>query len=278
MTDSQRRSLLTLVWRHRLFQNGDLAVSGGEANVVSPGYAAEVPFDGTTVPAPDFVNAAVSFGDTVLHGAVRIDARSSLWRDEGRINDPAFDSVAFHVVGERDRVLMREGREVRTLVLTLAPKIEALYENLLVQSRRNGMGCAGFFGGLTAAEQGQILSRLVADRLRRKTAEVTAIRASLGGDWDETAYVCYLRSLGIGQKKQSYEALARSIPLRCFVRCGGEVRQAEALLMGQSGYLTVASAADPGVRELQDIYLSLKEEYGLRRPVVSWAGAGVRPA
>lgn len=278
MTDSQRRSLLTLVWRHRLFQDGDLAVSGGEANVVSPGYAAEVPFDGTTVPAPDFVNAAVSFGDTVLHGAVRIDARSSLWRDEGRINDPAFDSVAFHVVGERDRVLMREGREVRTLVLTLAPKIEALYENLLVQSRRNGMGCAGFFGGLTAAEQGQILSRLVADRLRRKTAEVTAIRASLSGDWDETAYVCYLRSLGIGQKKQSYEALARSIPLRCFVRCGGEVRQAEALLMGQSGYLTVASAADPGIRELQDIYLSLKEEYGLRRPVVSWAGAGVRPA
>lgn len=195
------------------------------------------------------------------------------------MGDAAFDGVMFHVVGERDRVLVRDGREVRTLVLTPAAELERLYEGMFGEALGGGTdGCIGFFGALETVEQEQLLSRLVADRLRRKVAETNAIHRSLGGGWDETAYVCYLRSLGMGERKRSYEALARSIPLRCFVRCAGDVRQAEALLMGQSGYLTVASADDPAIRQLQDIYLGLKQEYGLRRPVVSWAGAGVRPA
>lgn len=281
MTDRQKRDLLRLVWSHRLFADSDLLDTGGSpVHVESPGYAPE-PSGADREPAPDFVQAAVRFGadpgGVILYGAVRVDGKASHWREQGRMTDPAFDSVVFHVVGERDRVLVRDGREVRTIVLEPAPEVEALYEDLLAQAQRGGVGCTGFFGGLEAVEQGQILSRLVADRLRRKAAEVGAICSSLGGDWDETAYVCYLRSLGMGDRKLSYEALARSIPLRCFVRCAGDVRCAEALLMGQSGYLTVASPSDPGIRQLQDIYLTLKEEYGLRRPVVSWARAGVRP-
>ena len=139
-------------------------------------------------------------------------------------------------------------------------------------------GCVGFFGALEPVEQEQILARLLSDRLRRKAAEVERLCHELGGDWEQTAYVCYLRSLGMGDRKQSYEALARSIPLRCFVRCAGNRQQAEALLLGQSGYLTAAPSSDPETRQLQDIYLTLKQEYGLRRPVVAWGGAGVRPA
>lgn len=262
-----------------MFRDRDIAASESDVSVENPGYASEETGSGDEKPAPDLTNAAVRYGGTVLYGAVRIDSRSSLWRDGGRMTDPAFDGVMFHVVGECDRILVRDGREVRTLVLTPAPELERLYGQMLDEAAAGGAaGCAGFFGALRAVEQGQILSRLVADRLRRKTAETEAIHRSLGGNWDETAYVCYLRSLGMGEKKRSYEALARSIPLRCFVRCAGDVRQAEALLMGQSGYLTVSSATDPAVRQWQDIYLNLKREYGLRRPVVSWAGSGVRPA
>lgn len=284
MTDRQKRALLTLVWGHRLFRSSEVRAGGGEpVHVENTGYAPESgsPIPDTDSPTPDFQQAGVRIGDrsddVALYGSVRVDSRSSHWREEGRMTDPAFDSVVFHVVSDRDRVLVRDGREVRTLVLTPAPEIETLYEDLITQSHSGGTGCVGFFGALETVEQGQILSRLVADRLRRKAAEVGAIRDSLGGDWDETAYICYLRSLGMGDQKRSYEALARSVPLRCFVRCAGDPRQAEALLLGQSGYLTVASACDPEIRQLQDIYLSLKKEYGLRRPVVSWAGGGVRP-
>lgn len=278
MTDSQKRDLIALVWGHRLFRDSDIAAPEQAVCVENPGYAPEAGPGEAVTPGPDFTNAAVRYGDSLLCGAVRIDSRSSLWRESGAMTDPAFDPVLFHVVGQRDRVLVRDGREVRTLILTPAAEMEALYGQMLDEAVRGGTGCAGFFATLPGVQQEQILSRLTAERLRRKTAEVEAIRRSLGGCWDETAYVCYLRSLGMGGQKRSYEALARSVPLRCLVRCAGDVRQAEALLMGQSGYLNVASASDPKIRELQDIYLTLKKEYGLLRPVVSWAGAGVRPA
>ena len=285
MTDRQMKKLLALVWGHRLFEAEEaIAGDGASVRVECPGYGSETAEgDGTAEEepvAPDFVNAAVRYGEIVLHGGVRVDSRSSCWRTEGRMTDPGFDGVAFHVVGERDRVLVRDGRAVRTLILSPSAKLERLYEELLDEATNGSAGCAEFFGGLEAVEQGQILSRLVADRLRRKVVETNAIHRSLGGNsWDETAYVCYLRSLGMGNRKHSYEALARSVPLRCFVRCAGDVRQAEALLLGQSGYLNVASAADPTVRQWQDIYLALKKEYGLRRPVVSWCGGtSVRPS
>lgn len=281
MTENQKRSLLALVWGHRLFRDDQLSLAGGstEPVVEHPGYAPEaVAGVESEVLAPDFVQAAVRIGTATLYGAVRVDGRASQWRDEGRMTDPAFDSVAFHVVGERDRMLVRGGREVTTLVLEPSEELSDWYaDSLAMAAEGRGGACVEFFGTLAGVEQGQIVSRLLADRLRRKTAEIEGLRADLGGDWDETAYVCYLRSLGMGDQKRSYEALARSIPLRCFVRCGGDVRQAEALLLGQSGYLNGVFDAEPSVRQWQDIYLSLKKEYGLRRPVVSWAGAGVRP-
>ncbi|WP_294597131.1 DUF2851 family protein [uncultured Rikenella sp.] len=279
MTENQKRGLLALVWGHRLFRDDQLTLSAadGEPMVEHPGYAPEPAAEADT-PLPDFVQAAVRVGPTTLYGAVRVDSRASQWRDEGRMTDPAFDGVAFHVVGDRDRILVRGGREVTTLVLQPSEELNGWYADSLETAAAGGGGvCAEFFGRLAGVEQGQIVSRLLADRLRRKTAEIERLRTAVGGDWDETAYVCYLRSLGMGDQKRSYEALARSIPLRCFVRCGGDVRQAEALLLGQSGYLNGVFEADPAVRQWQDIYLSLKKEYGLRRPVVSWAGAGVRP-
>lgn len=282
MTESQRKQLLALVWGHRLFAPEEVYSDWGEIRVDCPGYAserAEEKREESTASGADFVHASVRYGDTALYGAVRVDSRSSDWRDSGRMNDPAFDNVMFHVVGDRDRILVRDGHEVRTLVLMPDTAIERLYEQLLDDASGGGgeSRCVGFFGGLEAVEQGQILSRLVADRLRRKVAETKAIHRSAGENWNETAYICYLRSLGMGERKRSYEALARSVPLRCFVRCAGDAQQAEALLLGQSGYLTVASADDPAIRQLQDIYLTLKKEYDLRRPVVSWSGMGVRP-
>lgn len=267
-----------MVWGHRLFRDEEVWAPEGNVTVENPGYVSESSGAASDGDGPDFLNAAVRYGDTVIYGGVRVDGRASEWRETGRMTDPAFDGVAFHVVGERDRVLVRDGHPVRTLVLTPAPELELLHAQMLDQAAAGADGCVGFFGALESVEQEQILARLLSDRLRRKTAEVERLCRELGGDWEQTAYVCYLRSLGMGDRKQSYEALARSIPLRCFVRCAGNRQQAEALLLGQSGYLTAAPSSDPETRQLQDIYLTLKQEYGLRRPVVAWGGAGVRPA
>lgn len=281
MTESERRQFLKVVWGHRLYGPTDVSWSDGRvARVERGGYASEAPSEasGALSLGPDFENAAVTCGDSMLYGGVRVDGKTSSWRTEGEMSSTAYDSVLFHVVGERDRVLFRKGREVRTLILQPSPVLERMYEEMLDESVRGAEGCLSFFGQLAGVEQEQILSRLLADRLRRKSQEVEGIYHSLGGSWDETAYVCYMRSLGMGERKRSYEALARSVPYRCLVRCQGDVQQGEALLLGQSGYLATVGASGAAIRQLQDIYLTLKEEYGLRRPVVNWGGASVRPS
>lgn len=281
MTESERRQFLKVVWGHRLYGPTDVRWSDGEvAYVERGGYASEISSETSSAVTvgPDFENAAVACGESMLYGGVRVDGMASTWRTEGDMSSTAYDSVLFHVVGERDRVLFRKGREVRTLILQASPVLERMYEEMLAESSHGSEGCLSFFGRLAGVEQEQIMSRLLADRLRRKSLEVEGIYRSLSGSWDETAYVCYMRSLGMGERKRSYEALARSVPYGCLVRCQGDVQQGEALLLGQSGYLATVGSSGAAIRQLQDIYLTLKEEYGLRRPVVSWGGASVRPS
>lgn len=282
MTESEYRQLLKVVWGHRLYGSTAVRWSDGTvAHVDRAGYSRAYPYSGEGVEVlsgPDFEHAGVSCGESMLYGGVRVDIRSSSWRMSGDISSPAYDSVLFHVVVERDRVLFRHGHEVRTLILEISPALERQYSEMLQESHQGSSGCRIFFGSLAGVEQEQILSRLLADRLRRKSQEVEDIYHSLGCNWDETAYVCYMRSLGMGDRKRSYEALARSVPYGCIVRCQGDVQQGMALLLGQSGYLSEVGSPDPTIRQLQDIYLTLKEEYGLRRPVVNWGGASVRPS
>ena len=249
-----------MVWGHRLFRDEEVWAPEGNVTVENPGYVSESSDAASDGDGPDFLNAAVRYGDTVIYGGVRVDGRAAGGRETGRKAGPGFGGVCFPVGGGGGRGVGGEGHPGRTLVLTPAPERELLHAQMLDQAAAGADGCVGFFGALEPVEQEQILARLLSGRLRRKTAEVERLCRELGGDWEQTAYVCYLRSLGMGDRKQSYEALARSIPLRCFVRCAGNRQQAEALLLGQSGYLTAAPSSDPETRQLPDIYLTLKQE------------------
>lgn len=275
MNNLQKRSLLRLRWMHRLFDPCGLMLSDGSAvEIVEAGYVADTGSKGA-----DFHGASLRVVDTgvMLYGSIRIDAVSSDWRESGEMSDPSSESVVLHVVGEQDRVLVRGNHPVRTLVLPVAQELEELFENILADPV-GAERCVPFYSGLEQIERGQILSRLMADRLRRKAGEVLDICRSVNRDWEETAYICFLRSLGMGDKKRSYEALARSLPYRYILKCYGDTQQIEALLMGQSGYLTVqGDSPDAYTRQLQDIYLELKKEYGLKRPVVMWGGRSGGP-
>lgn len=282
MEDRQYKDLLRLVWSNRLFDTANAVLSDGCAiEIEKPGMADEGNERGM-----DFYGASYrEKGDgKVFHGSVRVDALSSVWRDSGAMMEKGTDGVLLHVVGEQDRVLIREGQPIPTLVLNVRGELLDFYERMLEDPGQRGeeRECVRFFTDLEAVEQNQILGRLMADRLERKEAEVLAIYRSLDEDWEETAYVAFLRSLGMGGKKRSYEALARSLPYRVILQCRGDVQRIEALLMGQSGYLSlIGDAPDAYTRQLQDIYLALKKEYGLKRPVVMWggrSGGSVRPS
>ena len=151
MTESERRQFLKVVWGHRLYGPTDVRWSDGEvAYVERGGYASET--SGAVTVGPDFENAAVACGESMLYGGVRVDGMASTWRTEGDMSSTAYDSVLFHVVGERDRVLFRKGREDRTLILQASSVLERMYEEMLAESSHGSEGCLSFFGRLAGGE------------------------------------------------------------------------------------------------------------------------------
>ncbi len=268
--DPHRNELLRLIWQQGLQQEPTLTLSdGSRAEVIRTGNLRE----GSADHLPDFTEAGIRFVETgtELFGGIKIDRRSSDWQ-RGKAA-PGPDSVILHVVEQRDTVLLRGGRELLSWQVGVPESIETLYARL----RSGGGDCPAYLADQNGLTREQLLARVMTDRLRRKSDEVLALRQSLGGDWNEIAYLCLMRSLGMGDRKHSYEALARHTPYRHIVHCQGDVKQIEALLLGQAGLLRVASP-DLYTRELQDIFLHLQREFSLKNPIVHWSDGASRPA
>lgn len=274
MNDTQLKSLLSLVWHYRLFrQSEQRLVDGSNIEVLHSGHVTP---SCPTEQGADFTSAEICFKDPerplVLHGSIKIDARSSHWRAQKSMSLPQFDNVILHVVAQQDVVLVRSGRAVPTLVLDLSDNLTSVYNALL----SGGKECPTLLGGMDSIYKQQILSRVMTDRLYRKSSEVLDIYHSVGDDWHETAYICMLRSMGMRQVKGWYEALARSVPLRHIRSCSSNARHVEALLAGQAGMLDVVSP-DRDLREQQDVYIALRRDFRLVPMVVDAPRPPSRP-
>lgn len=109
------------------------------------------------------------------------------------------------------------------------------------------------------------LGALVGERLKRKTDEIAALLRTYGNDWNEVFYIIFTRYFGFGSLNVAFEALARSLPLRCIRKQRGSQTQVEALLLGQAGLLE-----DPidnaYYRLLQREYRFLCHKFDLRQP------------
>lgn len=270
MNEKQCTALLAVIWSHGLWEESDLILADGRRlSVRSAGHRSE---ESVRTDLYEFDGAAIEIAHTgiVMHGTVRVDACSSDWK-RTRVRDQK--TYLLHLVSEHDSIVLCSGEEIPTLVLRPDPSRTEIFEQLL-----SGTGeCERFWAGLEAIDRYQVLDGLAAERLNRKVQEVMEIHRTVDEDWDETAYICLMRSLGMGSKKKSYEALARSLPYRYIRHVRGDARQIEALLTGHSGYLSRVDP-DPYLRQLQDIYLGLKKELALKRPVMSWRGDSVRPS
>lgn len=269
VTERERRFLQTL-WQNRLLECNFLTLSDGTPfEIVSSG----VRNDGNQN-LPDFSFAAIRLtrGNVTLYGNIKIDTHSSHWREQGTVNAPEFSSVILHVVFNQDVVVSQNNRDIPTLVVKVPHSVAQHYDSL-----RRGTVCSGYFGKLDTVHQHHILTRIMTDRLKRKSDEVRAIYESVGRDWHETIYICFVRAFGYREKKQSFETLARTVPFNIIRLHSDSITKIEALLLGQAGYLDVPSP-DNYTRRLQDEYSELRKRHNLNPRQISWGGSAMRPA
>src|SRR3982750_2777386 len=82
--------LLQYIWQFQYFNTSTLQTTTGEPlQIILPG-------NWNTNQGPDFLEAQVRIGNTLMAGSVELHVRSSQWADHGHGLDPNYNNVILH--------------------------------------------------------------------------------------------------------------------------------------------------------------------------------------
>lgn len=225
--------LLHYVWANRLFPIEDLRSSEGERiEVLSTGFY-------NTDAGPDFFNAHIIIGGTQWIGNVEVHQRSSDWYKHRHQDDPAYDNVILHVVGNVDcDIFTRSGRKVAQLMVEVPDFVQKKY--FLLQSAAQIKPCYTYAAGLNEEERKRWFDCLAVKRLERKAGEVDERLKRCGNDWERVFFITMARAFGFGLNSDAFERWAFLLPYSGAAKHRDNLFQIEALFFGTAGFLTAS--------------------------------------
>lgn len=235
------------LWRYRLLDNPLALNDGTQVEVISPGIL-------NRDAGPDFFNARLRFGPVEEAGNVEVHVRASDWYRHGHDHDPAYDSVALHVVGVDDRqVTSCHGRKVPQAEVVVPPDVYLTYRDLVED--RKGVRCRNRLAALSTLDVTGWIETLAIERLQDKASRVTEYLGESRGDWNRALFITLARALGSGTNGMPFEILAKNINLNHIGRHSDDPVMTEAFLFGQAGML------EEGLHPDDAYYLRLCREY-----------------
>lgn len=263
---------LQYIWKHALFDRTVLkTVDGKPIEVVHSGmYNSDA--------GPDFFNAKLRIGDTLWAGNVEVHIKASDWFRHKHQEDAAYKNVILHVVWENDKeITLPGGATLPALELKhfVTPEMYKTYEELKNSSRQ--IPCEREIHKVTSLTLHSWLDRLVAERLERKTNQISSNLGKTINDWEQTFYKLILRTLGNPINSDSFERLADVLPFQILNKHGANLLQLEALLFGQAGFLE-ENFKDEYMVRLQREYQYLKHKLKLvPMAKAEWKFMRIRP-
>lgn len=158
---------------------------------------------------------------------------------------------------------------------------ERLAQRLLAECGDGGATaepCRSYLAGLDPLHRTEFCTSLLFERLERKMRTLEALRADAGGDWNETFYLLYFRTLADRENKAAYLDLAHRLPYRFLRRERLTPHAVEAMLLGTSGLLD-RYRGDDYLFGLAREYDHFRAKYGLQ-PMApeAWRLQELRPA
>lgn len=244
---------LHYVWKFRLFDRIDLKTDDGEElEILSVGMH-------NTDSGPDFHNARIRIGETVWAGNVEVHLSASDWQKHGHTTDNAYGNVVLHVVYHNDEPLvLPNGRKVPTLQLKNRVP-DDLYNRYhqMIFGNQSIIPCESSIGGIDNLIMHNWLTRVLVERLEKRSEAVVNTLNLNRGDWEETFYQFLAVNFGFKINALPFELMAKSLPQLTLAKHKNNPMQIEALIFGQAGFLDT---------ELKDEYpLKLKKEYDFLR-------------
>jgi hypothetical protein len=249
---------LHYVWKFRLFTRINLQTTEGEEiEVFSAGMA-------HTDGGPDFQNARIRIGETTWAGNVELHVSSAHWNRHGHQTDGAYGSVILHVVYRDDQpIILPDGRKIPTLELhdRIPEELYLRYHNLIF-SNQQFIPCEGNINTVDELTMRNWLTRVLVERLEKKSAAVLEALNVNRGDWEETFYRFLAANFGFKVNALPFELLAKSLPQNIFAKHKNNPMQIEALIFGQAGFLE-DDLTDEYPRKLKEEYNYLRKKYSL---------------
>ena len=238
-------------WQFRLFNNTRLKTLEGESlRIMHPGLL-------NTDAGPDFTNARIHIGETLWAGNVEIHIRSSDWKKHLHQHDKSYSNIILHVVYEADEIIKRpDGSEIP--VLELKDKMdETAWKNYqFLLTNKQWIPCAAHLKNIPELLIDMQISRMVTERLERKTTAIVADLHANRYNWEETFYRYLARNFGFKVNAVPFELLAKTVPGNLIARHKTNQVQTEAILFGTSGLL------EPDLKDEHSMLL--KREYIFR--------------
>ncbi|MEQ1678425.1 MAG: DUF2851 family protein, partial [Chitinophagaceae bacterium] len=208
---------------------------------------------------PDFSNAKIKIGTTTWAGTVELHIKTSDWNRHNHQHDRNYNTVVLHVVWNDD------GTSNELPVLELQGRVSKIllqrYEELLQAG--SFIPCEKNIHMVRDITWKSWKDRLLVERLLRKSEQVETYLKQNNYHWEETFWWLLARNFGIKVNAESFEAIARSIPLKVLAKNKTQIHQLEALLLGQAGLLNEDFTEDYPVM-LQKEYQFQKHKYGLK--------------
>lgn len=244
---------LQYIWKFRLFDLNELVTTDNEVlEIVSPGLQ-------NINSGPDFQDAKIRIGDTLWVGNAEVHISSSEWRKHGHSTDDAYDNVILHVVYKDDEPVFRKnGAKIPTIVLhdRISPELYNRYHRLIFGEKQI-IPCETAIGTIDSLAVYNWLTRVLVERLQKRSIELVNTLNINKGDWEETFYQYLATNFGFKVNALPFELLSKSLPQIILAKHKNNPVQIEALIFGQAGFLT---------DDLQDEYpKALKKEYDFLR-------------
>jgi hypothetical protein len=267
-------NLLQYVWKNRLFNNQDLKTTKGESlQVLNVGQH-------NKDAGPDFFNARIKCGETILAGNIEVHIKSSDWKKHFHHKDQNYQNIILHVVHEDDEPIETTvGEQVLTLVLKhrIPRIIFDRYDDL--QQLHPFIPCEQHWDKADKLTRDLWLQRMLVERLEMKCLNISKLLEETTNNWESAFYITLARNFGFKINALPFELLVKNIPLSVFAKNKTNLFQIEAILFGVAGFLNDYRIKTKYYKDLRKEYAYQKQKYKFKEiDVTLWKFLRLRPA
>ena len=269
--------LLHYIWQQRLWASTQQWTTDGlPIEVLSVGQH-------NRDAGPDFSHAHLRIGQQEWVGNIEIHVRASDWRRHRHHTNPAYDNVILHVVCDNDEPVFNSRGEAVAQCALQYPHHQDYLSQMIAHAQSMDDAFANIPCSHQLLQHPQLLTdgwrhTLLLERWRCKTEAIQRLLEITKQNWAQAFYITLAHNFGFHTNSQPFELMALQTPLLYLLKHRSSLFQVTAMLLGQSGLLTEATANTDEKQALWKEYQFLQKKFSLT-PIdaLLWKKARMRP-